>query len=53
MNLKIPREGEQIVLMGQNGSDLAMGRLALAGRSDYFMEIFGKQIFLREAARTQ
>jgi exopolyphosphatase / guanosine-5'-triphosphate,3'-diphosphate pyrophosphatase len=53
MDLKISREGEQLVLIGQNGSDMAMGRLALAGRSDYFTEIFGKQIILREAARTQ
>jgi hypothetical protein len=44
---------EVAALIGQNVSDLAMGRLALASRSDYFAEIFGKQIILREAARPQ
>jgi len=39
------------VLSGQNASDLAMGRLALASRSDFFTEIFGKKIVLREAAQ--
>jgi exopolyphosphatase/guanosine-5'-triphosphate,3'-diphosphate pyrophosphatase len=53
MDLKISREGDQIVLMVQNVSDLAMGRMALANRSDLFTEIFGKKIILREAAITQ
>ena len=52
MDLKISREGDQIALMAQNVSDLAMGRLALASRSDFFTEIFGKKIILREAVRT-
>lgn len=52
MDLKITREGDQIVLTAQNISDLAMGRLALASRSDFFTEIFGKRVVLREAART-
>ena len=50
MDLKITREGDQIALTGQNISDLAMGRLALASRSDFFTEIFGKKVVLREAA---
>jgi exopolyphosphatase/guanosine-5'-triphosphate,3'-diphosphate pyrophosphatase len=50
MDLKIHREGDQIVLSVQKVSDLAMGRLALASRSDFFTEIFGKKIILREAA---
>jgi exopolyphosphatase / guanosine-5'-triphosphate,3'-diphosphate pyrophosphatase len=53
IDLKISREGDQIVLMAQNMSDITMGRLALAGRSDFFTEVFGKKIVLREAVRTQ
>ena len=53
MDLKITREGDQIVLSAQNISDLAMGRMALASRSDFFTEIFGKKVVLREADRTQ
>jgi exopolyphosphatase/guanosine-5'-triphosphate,3'-diphosphate pyrophosphatase len=52
IELKISREGDQIVLSGQNVSDLAMGRLSLASRSDFFTEIFGKKVVLREAAKT-
>jgi exopolyphosphatase / guanosine-5'-triphosphate,3'-diphosphate pyrophosphatase len=52
VDLKITREGDQIVLTTQNVSDLAMGRLALAARSDFFTEIFGKKVILREAAAT-
>jgi exopolyphosphatase / guanosine-5'-triphosphate,3'-diphosphate pyrophosphatase len=52
MDLEITREGDQIALAAQNVSDLAMGRLALASRSDFFTEIFGKKVVLREAART-
>jgi exopolyphosphatase/guanosine-5'-triphosphate,3'-diphosphate pyrophosphatase len=50
--MKILREGDQIALIVPNISDLTMGRLALAGRSDFFTEIFGKKIILREAAAT-
>ena len=53
VDLKISSKGDQIVLTGQNVSDLTMGRLALASRSDCFTEIFGKQIILKEAGRTQ
>lgn len=49
VDLKISREGDQIVLMTHNVSDLAMGRLALASRSDFFTEVFGKKVILREA----
>jgi exopolyphosphatase/guanosine-5'-triphosphate,3'-diphosphate pyrophosphatase len=52
VEMKITREGDQFVLSGQNVSDLAMGRLALASRSDFFTEIFGKKVVLREAAGT-
>lgn len=53
MDLEIHREGDQIVLTAQNISDLAMGKVALASRSDFFTEIFGKKIILREAAKTE
>lgn len=49
IDLEIHREGDQIALVAQNVSDLTMGRLALASRSDFFTEIFGKKIILREA----
>jgi len=49
VDLKISREGDHIVMMAHNVSDLAMGRLALASRSDFFMEVFGKKVILREA----
>ena len=47
--LKISREGDQIVLTAPNVSDMTMGRLALASRSDFFTEVFGKKLILREA----
>lgn len=53
VDLKISREGDQIVLTAQNVSEMAMGRIALAARSDFFTEIFGKKVILREAAATQ
>ncbi len=53
IDLKISREGDQIVLAAQNVSDLTMGKLALASRSDFFTEVYGKKIILREAARPQ
>jgi hypothetical protein len=37
--------------VAQNASDLSMERAALSQRSDFFGEVFGKQIILREAAR--
>jgi exopolyphosphatase / guanosine-5'-triphosphate,3'-diphosphate pyrophosphatase len=49
LEMKISREGDQIALTAHNVSDLAMGRMALAGRSDFFTEIFGKKVVLREA----
>jgi exopolyphosphatase / guanosine-5'-triphosphate,3'-diphosphate pyrophosphatase len=52
VDLKISREGDQIALTAQNVSDLAMGRIVLASRSDFFTEIFGKKIILREADQT-
>ncbi len=52
VELKISREGDQIALSGQSVADFAMGRLALASRSDFFTEIFGKKVVLREAAPT-
>jgi exopolyphosphatase/guanosine-5'-triphosphate,3'-diphosphate pyrophosphatase len=53
MDLKISREGDQLVLTAQNVSDLTMGRLALASRSDFFTEVFGKKVILREADRIE
>jgi exopolyphosphatase / guanosine-5'-triphosphate,3'-diphosphate pyrophosphatase len=50
-DLKISCQEDQIALIGQNVLDLAMGRLALAGRNDFFAEIFGKRIILGEGAR--
>ena len=51
-DLKVTREGDQIVLLAQNISDLTMERVALADRSDLFTEAFGKKIVLREAAKS-
>ncbi len=51
-DLKVTREGDQIVLLAQNISDLTMERVALADRSDLFSEAFGKKIVLREAAKS-
>jgi exopolyphosphatase / guanosine-5'-triphosphate,3'-diphosphate pyrophosphatase len=53
MDLQISHEGDQIALTAPSLSDLSMGRSALAARSDFFVEIFGKKIILREADRTQ
>lgn len=53
MDLKISREGDQLVLTAANVSDLTMGRLALASRSDFFTEVYGKKVILREADRTE
>ena len=50
MDLRISREGDQIVLTAPNLSELPMGRSALAVRGDFFTEVFGKKILLREAA---
>ncbi len=50
--LKVTREGDQVVLIAQNVSDLTMERAALAGRSDFFTEIFGKKVVLREGLKT-
>jgi exopolyphosphatase/guanosine-5'-triphosphate,3'-diphosphate pyrophosphatase len=51
-DLKVTREGDQLVITAQNVSDLSMERSALAARSDLFMEAFGKNVVLREAPRT-
>ncbi len=51
-DLKVVREGDQIVLLAQNASDLTMERAALAGRTDLFSEIFGKKVVLREVTKT-
>ncbi len=50
-DLKVSREGDQLVITAQNVSDLSMERSALAARSDLFMEAFGKSIVLREAPK--
>ncbi len=50
-DLKVTREGDKIVLVAQNASDLTLERAALSARSDLFREVFGKQIILREAAK--
>jgi exopolyphosphatase / guanosine-5'-triphosphate,3'-diphosphate pyrophosphatase len=51
-DLQLLREGDQLVLVAQNVTDLTMERVALASRSELFAEVFGKRIVLREAART-
>jgi exopolyphosphatase/guanosine-5'-triphosphate,3'-diphosphate pyrophosphatase len=53
IDLNISREGDQLVLTAQNVSDLTMGRMALASRSDFFTEVFGKKVILREADRAE
>ncbi len=47
-DFKVIREGDQLVLLAQNLSDLTMERLALASRSDFFTQVFGKKIVVRE-----
>ena len=51
-DLKVAREGDQIVLIAQNVSDLTMERAALTSRSDFFAEIFGKKVVMREVPKT-
>jgi exopolyphosphatase/guanosine-5'-triphosphate,3'-diphosphate pyrophosphatase len=53
LELMISREGDQVVLTASNISDLTMGRLALASRSDFFAEVFGKKVILREADKAE
>jgi exopolyphosphatase / guanosine-5'-triphosphate,3'-diphosphate pyrophosphatase len=53
LDLKISREGDQFVLTAPNVLDMTMGRLALAGRSDFFTEVFGKKVILREADKPE
>ncbi len=52
-DLKLAREGDQIVLNATSVSDLTMERAALASRSDFFSEVFGKKLVLREAPKPQ
>lgn len=47
-DLKVVVEANQVVLVAKNMSDLTMERLALASRSDFFAQVFGKKIVLRE-----
>ena len=49
-DFRVTREEDKIVLSVRSASDLTMERAALADRSDFFSEVFGKQIILREAA---
>lgn len=42
-------EGDQIALLVPNLSERTMARIALVGRSNLFVETFGKKIILREA----
>jgi len=52
-DLTVAVEGDQVVLQTANLADLTMERLALASRSDFFAQVFGKRIVLREGgART-
>ncbi len=48
LDLKTAREGDQVLLLVPNLSDLTMAKLALAGRSNLFLEVFGKKIALKE-----
>ncbi|MBZ5499243.1 MAG: Ppx/GppA family phosphatase [Acidobacteriia bacterium] len=49
-DLKVTREGDQLVLLARTMSDLTMERLALASRSDFFIQVFGRKIVLREGS---
>ncbi len=51
-DISVSRDGDHIVLTASNVSDLSMERAALAGRSEFFSEVFGKRIILREAEAT-
>ena len=48
VDLKVIRETDQIALLVPKLSDMAMARLSLADRSNLFVEVFGKNIILRE-----
>jgi exopolyphosphatase / guanosine-5'-triphosphate,3'-diphosphate pyrophosphatase len=48
--LTVLKDGDQIVLQSRNLSDLTLERLALASRCDFFVQVFGKKIVLREGA---
>jgi len=51
-DMKVSREGDQVVLATSCGADLTMERMALAARSDLFREVFGRKVILRETAQT-
>ena len=51
-DLKVTREGDQMIITAQNVSDLALERSALASRGDLFTEVFGRNIILREALKS-
>jgi exopolyphosphatase / guanosine-5'-triphosphate,3'-diphosphate pyrophosphatase len=48
-DLTVAVDGDQLVLQSGNPADLTMERLALASRSDFFTQVFGKRIVLRES----
>src|SRR5207247_7114180 len=50
-DLKLSREGDQIVLLVENATDLTMDRVGLASRADLFAEIYGKKMVVRASAR--
>ncbi len=50
-DLKVTRDGDQLVITARNVSDLTLERTALASRADLFSEAFGRKIVLREEAR--
>ncbi len=47
VDLRIAREGDQIILEAPDLEDLTLARFALDGRSNLFAEVFGKSILLR------
>jgi exopolyphosphatase/guanosine-5'-triphosphate,3'-diphosphate pyrophosphatase len=46
--LTVVREADQLVLLAPSLTDLTMERLALASRGDFFTQVFGLKIVLRE-----
>jgi exopolyphosphatase/guanosine-5'-triphosphate,3'-diphosphate pyrophosphatase len=49
-DLKVTVEADQVVLLARNITDLTIERLALASRSDFFTQVYGKKIVLREGS---
>jgi exopolyphosphatase / guanosine-5'-triphosphate,3'-diphosphate pyrophosphatase len=48
-DLRVVREGDDIILLARNVPELSFQRMGLISRSEFFQEVFGRRIILREA----